>query len=170
MVCLIAFLPLIVHDLQRNFWATVCKMVRPVLSDHYLSCPVLSCLSVMLVYCGQTVGWIKMKLGMQVGLGHGHIVLGEDPAPLLQKGAQPPQFSAHICCDQMAGWIKMPLGREVGLSPSDIVRWGPSSPSSKRPRSPPPSIFSAHVYCGQTAGWMKMPLGAEVDLSQATLC
>jgi len=32
-------------------------------------CPVLSvCLSVTLVYCGQTVGWIKVKLGMEVGL------------------------------------------------------------------------------------------------------
>jgi len=40
------------------------------------------CLSVTLVYCGQTVGWIKMKLGVQVGLGPGHIVLGGDPAPL----------------------------------------------------------------------------------------
>jgi len=39
------------------------------------------CLSVTLVYCGQTVGWIKMKLGMQVGLGPGHTVLEEDPAP-----------------------------------------------------------------------------------------
>jgi len=29
----------------------------------------LSCLYVTLVYYGQTVGWIKMKLGMQVGLG-----------------------------------------------------------------------------------------------------
>ena len=47
------------------------------------------CLSVMLVYCGQTVGWIKMKLGMQVGLGH--ILLDGDPAPL-PKGAQPPIF------------------------------------------------------------------------------
>ena len=25
------------------------------------------------VYCGQTVGWIKMKLGMQVGLGPGYL-------------------------------------------------------------------------------------------------
>jgi len=45
-----------------------------------LSC--LSDLSVTLVYCGQTVGRIKMKLGMQVSLGPGHIVLGGDPAPL----------------------------------------------------------------------------------------
>ena len=28
------------------------------------------------------------------------------PSP---KGAQPTQFSAHICCSQMAAWIKMPL-------------------------------------------------------------
>jgi len=35
-------------------------------------CPVLSCLSVTLVYCRQTVGRIKMKLGMQVGLVPGH--------------------------------------------------------------------------------------------------
>jgi len=34
-----------------------------------LSCHV--CLSVRLVYCCQTVGWIKMPLGMQVGLGPG---------------------------------------------------------------------------------------------------
>ena len=32
-------------------------------------CPVLSVLSVTLVYFDQTVGHIKIKLGMQVGLG-----------------------------------------------------------------------------------------------------
>jgi len=58
------------------------------LSDRCLSV-CLSCLSVTLVYCGQTVGWIKKKLGMKVGLGAGHIVLDEDPATL-PKGAQPP--------------------------------------------------------------------------------
>jgi len=48
------------------------------LSDRCLFCPV--CLSVTLVYCGETVGWINMKLGVEVGLGHGHIVLDVDPA------------------------------------------------------------------------------------------
>jgi len=43
-----------------------------------------------------------MKLGMQVGLGPGHIVLDGDSAPPSPKGAQPPQFSAHIRCGQMA--------------------------------------------------------------------
>ena len=33
------------------------------------------------VYCGQTVGWIKMALGMEVDLGPGHIVLDRDLAP-----------------------------------------------------------------------------------------
>ena len=43
-------------------------------------CPV--CPSVTLVYCAQVVGWIKMKLGTQVSLGPGHIVLDWDPAEL----------------------------------------------------------------------------------------
>jgi len=79
-----------------------------------LSCPVVSCLSVTLVYCGQTVGWINMKLCMQVGLGPGHIVLDGDPATPPQRDTAP-QFSAHICSRQMARWIKMPLGMEVRL-------------------------------------------------------
>ena len=36
-------------------------------------CPV--CLSVTLVYCGQTAGWIKMTLGREVGLGPDDTVL-----------------------------------------------------------------------------------------------
>ena len=51
----------------------------------------LSCLSVTLVYCGKTVGWIKMKLGMQVGLGPGRIVL-DGTQLTLPKGAEPPNF------------------------------------------------------------------------------
>ena len=48
------------------------------------------CLSVTLVYCGQTVEWIEMKLGMEVGLCPGHIALLGDTAPQ-EKGAQQPQ-------------------------------------------------------------------------------
>jgi len=53
-----------------SFWATVCKMPYAIGPLSVLSCPVcLSiCLSVTLVYCDQTVGWIKMPLGMEVGL------------------------------------------------------------------------------------------------------
>jgi len=54
-----------------------------------LSCPVLSVLSVTLVYCGQTVVRIKMELGTQVGLGPSHTVLDGDPVPLPQRGTNP---------------------------------------------------------------------------------
>jgi len=57
------------------------------------SLSVLSCLSMTLVYCGQTVGWITMKLGLEVGLGPSHAVLDGDPAP--PKGAQPPIFGPY---------------------------------------------------------------------------
>jgi len=66
------------------------------------------------VHGGQTARCIKMALGMEVGLGTGHIVLDGDPAPLPKKGAESPaQFSAHFYCGQTAGCIKMPLGMEV---------------------------------------------------------
>ena len=94
--------------------------------------PVLSCLSVTLVYCGQTVGRIKMKLGTWVGLSPGHIVLDGDPAPPLQRGTAPPPIFSHICCHKMEGWIKMPLGREAGLGPSDIVLDGDPAPLPKK--------------------------------------
>jgi len=41
---------------------------------------------VTLVYCGQTVGWIKMLLVTEVGLGPGDIVLDGDPAPPHENG------------------------------------------------------------------------------------
>ena len=63
---------------------------------------------------------ITTKLGSQVGLGPGDIVLDGDPAPPPQKGHSP-QFAAHICCGQMAAWIKMSLGMELGFGPGDFV-------------------------------------------------
>ena len=77
-------------------------MVRPMPSDRLvMSC--LSCLSVTLVYCGQTVGRIKMKLGMQVGLGPGHIELDEAQlTPSAKKGAQPPIFGLCLLWTMVA--------------------------------------------------------------------
>ena len=90
----------------------------------------LSSLSVTLVYCGQTVRWIKMKLGVKVGLGPRHTVLDGDSAPTQKKGHSS-QFSAHVCCGQNAGWIKMPLGTDVGLGPGDIVLDGDPAPPKR---------------------------------------
>ena len=90
-----------------NFLATVCKTVRPMLS---VRC--LSCLSVTFVHCGQTVGWIKMKLGMLVGLGPGHIMLDGDPAPPPPKGHSlspifgPYPLRPNGCMDQDVTWYR----------------------------------------------------------------
>jgi len=110
----------------------------------------VSVVSVTLVYCGQTVGWIKMKFGTQIGLGPGHIVLHRDPAPLPQSGTAP-QFLAHVHCSQTAGWIKMPLGMEVGLGPGDFVLDGDPAPPEQRaqPRNP---IFGPCLLWPN--GWM----------------
>ena len=70
------------------FWANVCRMVCPMLSD----CSVLCVVSVM-VYCGETVAWIKMSLGVEIGLSPGHIVLDGDPAPApMERGTAAPHF------------------------------------------------------------------------------
>jgi len=74
-----------------DFWATVCKTVRPMLPDRCLSVCLSVSLYVTLVCCGQRVRWIKMKLVTQVGLGPGHIVSDRDQLPL-PKGAQPLHF------------------------------------------------------------------------------
>ena len=49
------------------------------------------------VYCRQTAGWIKVALGMEVGLGPGHIVLDGFPA-IGKRGTAAPLFSAHTYC------------------------------------------------------------------------
>jgi len=103
--------------------------------------------------------WIKMPLGRKVGLGPGHIVLDEDPAPPPKKGAQPPIFGPCLLwpngwMDQDATWYD-----SRPWSGQHCIRCGPSStPKGHRPQ------ISAHVRCGQTAGWIKTPLGTKVGL------
>jgi len=65
----------------------------PLIKQFAVCYPTVVCLSVLLVtlvYCGQTVGCVKMKLGMEVELGPGHIVSDGDPfhpfASFPQKG------------------------------------------------------------------------------------
>jgi len=61
-----------------QFLGNRCITVRPMQRERCLVCP--ACQTETLVYCGQTVGWIKMQLGMEVGLGPGDIVLDGYPA------------------------------------------------------------------------------------------
>jgi len=60
------------------------------------------------VRCGQTAGWIKMPLGMEIGLGPGECVRWRCSST--QKGGTPasPGIFGPCYCDQMAGWMKMP--------------------------------------------------------------
>jgi len=49
------------------------------------------------VYCSQTVAWIKMPLGTEVGLSPDNIVLDGDSAlPSLKMAQSLPQFSSHF--------------------------------------------------------------------------
>jgi len=75
-----------------------------------------------------------MKLGMEVGLGPGHIVLDGDPAP--HPKGHSPQLSAHVYCGQTSGWIKMSLGTEVDLGPGHIVLDGDPAPLPQRGTAP----------------------------------
>jgi len=78
----------------------------------------------MFVHCGLTVGQIKMKLDMLVGLGRGHIVLDGDPTPP-PKGAQPPIFGPYLL--RPNGWMDQDV-TWYGARPRPrrlCVRWGP---------------------------------------------
>jgi len=80
--------------------------------------------------CGQTAGWIKVPLGMELSLGPDHMLDG-DPATRPQKRGHSPQFLAHVYCGQTAEWIKMPLDiMEVGRGPGHILLdWDPAPPT-----------------------------------------
>ena len=64
---------------------------RPFVKRFALCYWTIVCLSVTLMYCGQTIGCIKMKLGVQVGLDPDHILLDGDPA-LPPQGTAPLDF------------------------------------------------------------------------------
>ena len=63
------------------------------------------CLSVTLVYCGQTVTWIKMKLGVEVGLGPGLATLLQigTKHPLPQRGTAPNYRSKSVVAKRLDG-------------------------------------------------------------------
>ena len=122
------------------------------------------------VRCGQTAGWTKMPLGMEVGLSPADFVFDGDPAPPQKGGGAPPQFSAHVYCGQTAAWIKMPLGTEVDLGPDDIVLDGdPAPPSPKRGQSPIPNFRPMSLVAKLLDG-SRWHLAWRWALVQATLC
>jgi len=67
------------------------KTVRPILSDRYPVCPVVTSLDVGVLWPN---GWMDQDETWH----------GGRPRP-----RHSPQFLAHVCCGQTAPWIKMPL-------------------------------------------------------------
>jgi len=78
----------------------------------------------------QTAGWIKMPLGMEVGLDLGDFVLDGELSSLTKKRDTAPNFWHY--CGQTAWSIRIPVGTEVGLGPGDIVL-------DEDPALPPPN-------------------------------
>jgi len=143
-----------------DFWATVCKTVRPMLWDRCLSaCNVLP----VCLYRWTCI--VAKRLDASRYAWHGgrprprpHCVRWGPSSP--HQNGHSPQFFAHVRCGHTAGWIKMSVGTQIGLDPGNIVLDGDLAPSK---RGQHPSLFG-HVDCGHAAGLIKMPLGTEVDL------
>jgi len=99
------------------------------------------------ICCDQMAGWIKMPLGMELGLSPGNFMLDGDPAPLPKKGGSPPIFGPYLlqpngCMDQDAVWHG---GRPQ--SRRHCIRWGPSSPSqNESPNFRPTSIVAKWLH------------------------
>ena len=95
------------------------------------------------------------KLGMEVGLGPGHIVLDGDPAPLTKKGPKPPIFGQ--CLLWPNGWMDYDATwYGVRSRPRrHCVRWGPSCPSPKRGKPPifGPCLLWPNGWMNQDATW-----------------
>ena len=89
-------------------------------------------------------GWIKMPLGMEVGLGRGDFMSDGDSAPL-------PKFLASVYWDLTAGWIKMVLGMEVSLSQGDFVLDADPAPAQNGGGAPSPNFG---IFLLWPNGWM----------------
>jgi len=55
------------------------------------------------VYCGQTAGWIKKPLSMEVSVGPVYIGLDADSAPPPQKKGHISPISAHVVAKRLDG-------------------------------------------------------------------
>ena len=121
------------------------------------------------VYRGQTVGWMKLVLGMEVGRSPGDFVLDgtQHPSPRNRGWSPLPNFRPIAIVDKRLDASRCHLvwcwPQPRGL----CVRWRPSPPPQKKGGAPSSNFgpFWAHVYCGQTAGCIMMPLSTKVGVS-----
>ena len=103
--------------------------------------------------------WIKMSLGVELGLGPGDCVRRGPRSPSPKGGQSPLKFSADVYCGHTAGSMKLLLGMEVGLIPGDCVRCGPS-PLPEKGWSPctlffGPFLLWPNSWMHQDATWYR---------------
>jgi len=85
------------------------------------------------ICCRQMAGWIKIPLGMEVGLGPVDFLLNGHRAPLNKKGAEPPTRIFRPCPLRPSCWMDQD-GTWHGGGPwcrPNCARWGPSSTPQK---------------------------------------
>jgi len=102
------------------------------------------------VYCGQTAVWIKMVLGMKVGLSPGDFVLDGNPVPCQKgDGARSLIFGPFLLWPN--AWMHQDTTWYGGRPhPTRLcVRWGPSLPPPKGSGAPnfrPMSIAAKRLH------------------------
>jgi len=135
---------------MARFSTTVCKTIRPMLSD---CCPVLPVLSVCDVGVLWPNGWMDQDETWHAGRPwpwpHCVRCIPSCPSP---KREQSPQLSAHICCGQMAGWIKMPLAMEIASAQATLCWMGTQFPLPLLQRGSRSPIFGPCILWPN--GWM----------------
>jgi len=106
------------------------------------------------IYCGQTAGWIKMTLGIEVDISPGDFVLDVDPASLSKGvGAPFPIFGPFLL--RPNGWIHQDATWYGGRPHPRwlCVRWGPSPlPKKARPNFCP-CVLRPNGCMDQDATW-----------------
>jgi len=75
--------------------------------------------------------WIKILIGMEVGLGPSGFVSDGDQLPT-KEGAEPPIFGPYVLWQN--GWMDQDasLATEVGLGPGDTVLDGDPAPRPQK--------------------------------------
>ena len=146
--------------LLHRFWATVCKTIRPMLSDRCLSCPV--CLSVCDVgilwpngwaykdetwYAGRPRPWphcvrwgpscpsakgAKMPLGMEIALSPGDFALDRDPA-LPKRGHSLPNFRPMFIVVKRLDGSRCHLARRYASAQATLLDGDPPPPKGAQP-------------------------------------
>ena len=121
------------------------------------------------ICCGQMAAWIKMPLGMELGLGPGDFVLDGDPAPPPPKGHRPPICGPYLL--RPNGCMDQDVTRYgARFRPRRLcVRWGSRCPLPKGGGRNPPN-FRPMFIVPKRLDESRWHLAWSWALVRATLC